>query len=113
MLPAAVAEAARPPRRSRPLAAVAEAARPPRRSRPLAAVPLMPACAPAQVQEELQQYIHSACPEPAAHRPAPALSHPPLQVQEKLQQYRDQPFTMQTMAVIKNMIEGWCAGGAA
>ncbi len=29
------------------------------------------------------------------------------QVQEKLQQYQGQPFTMQTMAVIKNLIEGW------
>lgn len=29
------------------------------------------------------------------------------QVQEKLKQYQGQPFTMQTMAVIKNLIEGW------
>lgn len=31
-----------------------------------------------------------------------------LQVQEKLKTYKGQPFTMQTMAVIKNMVEGWC-----
>ena len=30
-----------------------------------------------------------------------------VQVQEKLKQYQGQPFTMQTMAVIKNLIEGW------
>lgn len=30
-------------------------------------------------------------------------------VQAKLQEYKGQPFTMQTMAVIKNMVEGWCA----
>lgn len=31
-----------------------------------------------------------------------------MQVQEKLAEYKGQPFTMQTMAVIKNMVEGWC-----
>lgn len=30
-----------------------------------------------------------------------------LQVQDKLKEYTGQPFTMQTMAVIKNMVEGW------
>lgn len=29
-------------------------------------------------------------------------------VQEKLGEFKGQPFTMQTMAVIKNMVEGWC-----
>lgn len=29
------------------------------------------------------------------------------EVQEKLAEYKGQPFTMQTMAVIKNMVEGW------
>lgn len=30
-----------------------------------------------------------------------------LQVQEKLKETKGEPFTMQTMAMIRNMIEGW------
>jgi hypothetical protein len=48
--------------------------------------------------------LHTASPAPVCSF---VLLPPVLQVQEKLKQYKGQPFTMQTMAVIKNMVEGW------
>ena len=57
-----------------------------------------------QHQRQHGRPVFARC-DPPPHLPLPRC--PRLQVQEKLKQYKGQPFTMQTMAVIKNMVEGW------
>jgi hypothetical protein len=54
-------------------------------------------------QEKRYPEIHTFAVEGAKVLPKAKVA----EVQAKLEQFKGQPFTMQTMAAIKNIIEGW------